>query len=146
MRHLKYKILEEEATADMAFIAYGKTLEEAFENAALVVFETMTNLDKVEKKTKKTIKIKSEDEKSLLFDFIDNLLFYKDAENLLFSSVKVKKIQKTKEGFTLEAEALGEEFDPEKHEQRSLVKAITYFGMEIKKGKEGWSLKITLDL
>ena len=37
-----------EHTGDAYIAAYGKTLEEAFENAALATFEVMTDVEKVE--------------------------------------------------------------------------------------------------
>ena len=40
----------EEHTADVAFIAYGKDLNEAFENAAKAMFNVMTDISKVDKK------------------------------------------------------------------------------------------------
>ena len=44
----KYKFLEDIAIADIAFEAYGKDLNELFENAALAIFELSADLDTVD--------------------------------------------------------------------------------------------------
>ena len=147
---MKYKILENEATADIAFEAYGKTIEDAFESAAFVLMETMTDTKKVLEKAKKRINIQSEDLKSLLYDFIEKIIVLHESENLLFSFFDVHHIKKIQYGYSLTATLKGEKFNPKKHIRKSVVKAVTYFGMEIeeinsKQGKE-WKVKLTLDL
>jgi len=139
---MKYRILSEEATADLAFEAYGDSLKELFENAGIVVFNIMTDISKVEKKTEKRIEKKSEDLKSLLYDFLEELIFLHDSENLVFSEIKVDEIKNNH----IVATVKGEKFDRSKHESRSLVKAVTYFGMEIKEDNGKWRAKVTLDL
>lgn len=121
-----------EHTADIEFEAFGKSLEEAFENAALAMFEIMTNTKKVGSKIKKEIKIESEDLESLLYDFLEQFLIFHDSENLIFSKFKVRKISKNTK-YKLEAEVWGEEFDPKKHESKTLVKAVTYHDLVIGK-------------
>ncbi len=119
-----------EHTADIGVEAFGKNLEETFENASLGFLEIMTDTSKIEPKIKKEIKIESEDLKSLLYDFLEQFLVLHDSENLLFSKFKINKIEKNKK-YHLEAEVFGEEFNPEKHEDRTSVKAITYHQMEV---------------
>ncbi len=124
-----------EHPADIEFEAYGKTLEEVFENVAKVVLSTMTNIAKVKKKIQKSIEISSEDLLSLLYDFIEQILIFHDAENLVFGEVKVKKIEKREDKYFLEAELNGEEYSQEKHESGTVIKAITYHEMQIGKKK-----------
>lgn len=143
---MKFKFLENEATADIAFEAYGKTLEQAFENSALAVFEIITDTKKVQPKLKKEIELKAHDLKSLLYDFIEELLYIQDTENLLFSQFKVKPIEKIKEEYLLKAEIKGEKFNEKIHEKRNMIKSVTYFGMEIKQEKEYCTIKVTIDV
>ena len=121
---MKFKFIEH--TADVGVEAYGETIEETFKNAALGFLEIMTDTSKVEPKVKKEFSVESEDLKSLLYDFLEKFLFFHDSENLVFSKFKVK-IQ----GNKLEAEVWGEEFNKEKHEDKTSVKAITYHRMEV---------------
>lgn len=128
----KIKFIEH--TADIEFEAFGKSLEEAFANAALAMFEIMTNTKKVGSKIKKEIRIESEGLESLLYDFLEQFLIFHDSENLIFSKFIVKKIIKDGK-YILEAETRGEEFDPKKHESKTLVKAVTYHDLAIGKKK-----------
>ena len=74
-----------DVTADVGLRAYGKTLEEAFKNAALATFEVMTDTSKIKPSICKKVKIESEDLLALLYDWLDELIFLHDAEYLIFS-------------------------------------------------------------
>ena len=121
---MKYKFIEH--TADVGIEAWGDSLSEAFENAALGIFEIMTDTSKVEQTEKREFEVESEDKQSLLYDFLENFLVLRDSQGLMFSRFRVSI-----EGNKLKAEAWGEEFDSEKHESKSEVKAITYHRMEV---------------
>ncbi|MFQ6010310.1 MAG: archease [Candidatus Aenigmatarchaeota archaeon] len=133
---MEYKFFEH--TADTIFEGYGKSYEEAFASAALAMQEVMTDTSRVEAKQEEKIEAEARDMKALLYDFLEKFLILKDAKNLVFSKFEVKRIDKTDRGYRLEAKAWGEEFNPEKHEDKSHVKAVTYHEMEIgeKEGKK----------
>ncbi|MCW1296275.1 MAG: archease [Candidatus Parvarchaeota archaeon] len=133
-------------TADVEYEAQGKTIEEAFENAAIALQEVMVNTKKVELKTTKEISIQSEDMKSLLYDFLEKFLIFHDAEDLVFGKVKVIKIWKTTGVWKLEARAMGEKFDENKHEPRTAIKAVTYFNMDIGKKDSNFFVHVVLDI
>ena len=140
---MKYKFLEH--TADVMFEAFGKDLNEIFENAALATFETQVDLKKVKNKVKKKIKLKNEDEGDLLFDFLEELIYLKDAKYLVFNKFRVR-IKKVKNKFELEAVVEGEKIDPEKHELKVDVKAITLHMFYLNKVKNGWKCRVILDI
>lgn len=140
----KFKFFEH--TADAEFEAYGKNLEEAFENAALVTSEVMSDTKKVASKVKEKISIESEDLKSLLYDFLEKLLILHDSKNLVFSEFRVNYIKKENDKFKLEGSFSGEEFNPKKHESRTHVKAITYYQMEIGQKKGKYFIHAVLDI
>lgn len=141
---MKFKFVEH--TADVGIESYGKKLEEAFSGVALGMFEVMTNTKKIKPKIKKEIKIESEDLKSLLYDFLEKFLIFHDVENLMFSKFDVKKIWKERNKWNLECEAWGEEFDPKRHEDRTLVKAVTYHDMKILKKGELQYVYVLVDI
>ena len=96
-----------EVTADAGYWAYGHTLEEVFENAALAMFEIMTDTSLMAREEIRKIEVRSEDEVSLLYDWLDELLFLHDTEFILFSKFNVK-IDETADGFKLRGTAAGE--------------------------------------
>src|SRR3989338_9754431 len=90
-----------EHTADACFKAYGKTLEEAFSNSAIATFNIIVNTKKVKSKQKIEIKVKSKRLISLLYDFLDELLFRMDKDRFVLSKIENIKIKETKTGFEL---------------------------------------------
>ncbi len=137
----KFKFLDI-TTADVAFEAYGKDLNELFANAALAMFEVIVNTKQVEPKIERKVEAGGNDLQSLMFDWLNKLLVFVDSENLAFSEFRVKIDEKK---FKLEAICKGEEMKREKHETRTHVKAATYHQMEIKKNKI-WKAKVILDI
>ncbi len=133
-----------EVTADVGYKAYGNTLEEAFENAALAMFEVITDTSKIEHEIERKIEVESEDECALLYDWLSEFLVMLDVDFLIFSKFKVK-IEKKEEGFSLKGTAWGEEFNPEIHESRAEVKAVTYHMMDVKQD-DGSMVQVILDI
>jgi SHS2 domain-containing protein len=134
-----------EVTADVGFRAYGKTLAEAFQNAALAMFEVMTDTTNIKPIIERNIRIESEDQLALLYDWLSELLFLQDSEDLVFSQFKVKIVKRSPENYLIEASAWGEEFDPHLHPCRDEVKAVTFHLMEIQRKKE-YRLQVILDI
>ncbi len=133
-----------EVTADVGYKAYGKTLEESFENAALAMFEVITDTSKIEPVIERKIEVESEDEYALLYDWLSEFLVLLDVDYLIFSKFEVK-IEKKEEGFSLKGTAWGEEFNPEIHESRAEVKAVTYHLMDVKQDN-GVMVQVILDI
>ncbi len=140
---MKYKFLDH--TADVMFEAYGKNLNEVFRNSALAVFDVQCNLKNVRGKIKKKIKLKNSVVGDLLFDFLEELIYLKDAKYLLFGKFDVK-IKETKGEYILDVIAYGEKINPKKHELKTDVKAITLHEFFLKKVKDGWKCKVLLDI
>src|SRR3989344_3210760 len=112
---MPYKILEDIATADVAFEATGKDLNELFESVCLVTNSLMADLKKIKPKIKKKISIKAPTVEKLLFNFVDEIIFLKDSKLLLFSKCKVKIKENKKNEYELTALLYGEKLDYKKH-------------------------------
>ena len=142
---LKFTFLEH--MADVYIAAYGRSLNEAFENAALAMFETMTNTVDVKCRFEEEIEVWGEDEESLLYNWLEELLVRFELKNMLYSKFKVLSIEKKEDGrLKLKAKICGEQFDPEKHKQKVGIKAVTYHRMEIVKKPERTTVKFILDI
>ncbi|MAG60759.1 hypothetical protein CL619_03140 [archaeon] len=133
-------------TADVLFQATAKTIEELFRQAGLATFATMTDLETVGTTEKRKFTITANTIEYLLFDFLDELLMFKDSEILFFSDFKIN-IQKTEEEkFQLNAVCFGEPVTEGKHDRKLDVKAITLHLFEVKEVKDGWSCQVLLDI
>jgi len=147
MPRLKKRFEFLEHTADLYIAAYGKNLEEAFENAAYAMFEGMTDLEKVQPKLEGTVEVEGYDEQALLYNWLEALLVKFDIKGNLYSRFKIASIEKTSQGLRLKAKIWGEPFNPEKHLSKVGVKAVTYHQMEIIKDAEGAvTAKFILDI
>jgi SHS2 domain-containing protein len=139
-----FKFLEH--TADAYVAAYGMGLAEAFENAAVAMFDVMTDVEKVSPEVKDNVEVMAEDEYALLYSWLEALLVKFDINGMLYSKFKVLDLSRTSGGFRLRAEVWGEKFNPEKHAQKVGVKAVTYHRMEIIKKPNRVTLKFILDI
>ncbi|RLI06875.1 archease [Candidatus Bathyarchaeota archaeon] len=138
-----FRYLEEGPTADLLVEAYGSTLGEAFANAALAMFNAMTPLEKVEPRISRVIELENGDLEGLLYDFLDELLYINDTENLIFSQIDVDV---DAEKLRLKAQCRGEPFNPEKHEAGAVVKAVTFHQMKIEETDGQWRIRVVFDL
>lgn len=140
----KFEFLEH--TADAYIAAYGATMEEAMGNAALAMFEVMTDTQKVSPTNKENVEVEAEDEYALLYSWLEALLVKFEVEGKVFSKFDIQPIKENKEGFKLKATVYGEKFDPQKHPQKVGVKAVTYHQMEFIKEREKVTLMFLLDI
>ncbi len=123
----KYEYFE--ATADIGLRAYGNDMNEAFENAGLAIFNIISDTSGIIPERKIEFEVTSEDDVSLLYDFLEELLFYHETEFMLFSRFDVE----IDDDFHLKALIYGEEIDWSRHERKTEIKAITFHKMEVNK-------------
>ena len=136
-----------EHTADVLIEARGRTLEEAFEQAGIGVYEVITDTSAVEPKRRLDIDVTGSDLENLLYKWIEELLINTDSDGLVYSIFRVCRIERNSDGsYHIVSSVWGEEFDPEKHEERTIVKAMTYAQMEIKRDAECWVLRFVVDI
>jgi SHS2 domain-containing protein len=128
-------------TADVLFIAKASNLEDLFEQCALAVENTQVEVKLIEPKIKREINLEAKSNEDLLFEFLDELLFYKDSERLIFSKFEFK-IENNK----LKCTAWGDEIDFDKHDPKVDVKAITMHMFELKKTDTGFEAKVLIDI
>ena len=140
----KYQFLEDVAIADIAFEAYGKDLNELFENAALAIFELSADIKTVKAKDKIDFDLENKNMDRLLYDFLSEILFLKDSRYMIFRKVKVaiKEGSPNKVHVVLE----GEGIDQKKHSLENDIKAITMHMFELKKEKQGYKASVVVDI
>jgi SHS2 domain-containing protein len=143
---MPFHYLEEIGTADIAFEATGRDLPELFTAAADATMNVMIdNLDAIEPRETRPIELKNDAIDMLLFDFLQELVYFKDAERLLLR-VRDARIDEKDEKYFLKAEAAGEVLDAARHHQRADVKAVTLHDFSVEKDDGGWKAKAILDI
>jgi SHS2 domain-containing protein len=137
------------APADAAFVAYGKSVEELFANAAMAMMSIIIDPGKVGDTDKAEIEAAGYDLKSLMFDWLNQVLFIVSTENMAFSKfeVQVDEVDGDKnKKYALNAVCRGERIDFERHQFKAEVKAVTYHMMEIKQEGKKWKAQVVVDL
>jgi SHS2 domain-containing protein len=131
-------------TADAKFQAFGRTLEEAFSNAALATASLMWDVEAVAKKTRRRIRVKGRDLEQLLLHFLEEIVYAFETRSFLLASVEEMRIKaRTGDGFRLKAVFVGDN-EPSKYNFHGEVKAITYNEMMIEQN-DSITIQVVVD-
>lgn len=143
---MPYRYLEGLTMADIAFEASGKTLEELFISAADAMMCTqIQDLKMIKAKEEKAFALKAGDVERLLHDFLQELIFFKDAEQLLFKEYKLE-VKKIRDGISLDAICKGEKLDQKRHNLLVDVKAVSWHKFKVEKTEDGWKAIVIIDV
>ncbi|MCX6011771.1 MAG: archease [Chloroflexi bacterium] len=135
----EFEILDH--TADIGIIAYGADLKQAFANAAKGLFSLITRLGDVEEALHRDIELTADDAESLLVDWLNELVYYFDAEGILFKRFDIIELNNSH----LKARGYGEKADSARHELKMGVKAATYHMLKIEKNN-GYRVQVLFDI
>jgi len=133
-------------SGDVGIKAYGKGLEELFVNAAIGMYSLITNLDGV--KTEKSISVSVEGNslEGLLVAWLNELIFHFDAYNFIGKKIDIQSLTPNPQSPSLKAMIFGEDFDPERHERKLLIKAATYHRLKIEQVNDTWEVDVIFDI
>lgn len=143
---MPYKFIEGLTIADVAFVATGTTLNELFASAGLALTATMIkDPAKIENKIEKNVELENDNIDMLLFSFLEELVFLKDADLLIFNKFDVF-VKKRGPRYALTATLRGDKLDPTRQQHLTDVKAVTLHHFKVEKTKTGWSSQVVLDI
>ena len=143
---MPYEFVDELTVADIAFRAWGRDVEETFVSAADAVMNAMVeDLDAIQPHDTRILSVEHEALDMLLFNFLQELVYYKDAEQLLLR-VQQLRIADDRQPYTLHATAVGEPIDPDRHRMRVDVKAVTLHRFSLTQTERGWEATVILDI
>lgn len=142
-----FRFLPHSVTSDVAFEAFGETYEELFINAGTALFSVMADLNKVKTPEKRLLTIKADTIENLLFSFLNELLFLKDRDAILFSKFSIHyDTRKYRSKLAISAKIEGEKIDPNKHKLGVDVKAVTKHNFKIEKEQGKYKATVVLDI
>ena len=143
---MPYRYLEEIGTADIAFEATGSDLPQLLCDAADATTNVMIdNIDAIQSRQTRQIELSNDSVEMLLFDLLQELIYLKDAERIVLRIRKVE-IEEKDHRYLLRATAVGEPLDPERHQQRADVKAVTLHNFAVVRQNGGWKARVLLDI
>ncbi len=128
-------------TADVGIIAYGANISQAFTNAARALFSLITELDNVDEVVYRDIELVAPDQESLLVQWLNELIYLFDTENIIFKRFDITQLNSTR----LKARSYGEKVDSARHKLKTGVKAATYHMLKVDK-TNGCQVQVLFDI
>lgn len=142
-----FRFLEQVALADSAFEASGDSPTELFLAAGQAVIETMANPATVSARWERVIERTDPELADLLFDWLSDMVFLKDAEGVVFrEATAVVTEDRPHGGWRLLGTLTGEPIDPGRHELHNDVKAVTKHLYEVRQQDGRWIARVVLDI
>ncbi len=128
--------------ADLGIEGYGKTLAEAFEQAALGLVSIIVDASRVEARDCRKVTLQGSDLEHLLVRWLEEILYLYDGEHFIGGRFQISQLESGR----LQAVVHGEVFDPTRHETRMDVKAVTYHQLKVHEETEKSSVRVFLDI
>jgi len=130
-----------EHQADIGIRGFGATLSKAFEQAAVAMTAVVTDITRVQATKTISICCSDEDNDTLLYDWLNTLIYEMATRKMLFSKFDV-----TIDDCTLTASAMGEAIDIERHQPAVEVKGATYTELAVYEEGQRWVAQCVLDV
>jgi SHS2 domain-containing protein len=146
---MPYRYLDDLTVADVAFEARGSSLEELFtaawEATLQVMIENPNSLGKVESRN---IALVESSLDLLLHNFLQELIYYKDADGLLLriEDCRIRWVEGRSKFARLDARGRGQTIDPKVHRLGTDVKAVTFYRFDLARENRGWRATVVLDV
>ena len=140
-----FRFLEEVALADIAFEAEGESVEEVFRAATQALIETMANPATVQGRWERTIEQRAVDLSALLFDWLSEVVYWKDAAGVVFREAPLT-LTEDGEVWLLRARLIGAPVDQQTQELHADVKGVTKHLYELKQTGGRWKVCVVLDV
>ena len=143
---MSFYFLDDIALADIAFEVEGQSLEDIFKESSQAFLHIQIN-NPEDLRFIETLHIKKSHKEPdlLLYQFLQELVYYKDVDRLLLV-VKDILIEPREFEFKLSATLQGEPLDPSRHDQRADVKAVTFHKLSVEKTDQGWHALVVVDV
>lgn len=129
---------EIEHTADWALEVWGISLAELFRNAALGVASLLGGRPLEQRRRRRRFRLEAPDRETLLVDWLTELLFWLEEQDLVLEDVKIERIEET----SFLGVALGTKgTDLGRH-----IKGVTYNDLAIRSTDQGLKTTIVFDV
>ncbi len=144
--HMGFEVIDDITFADIAFRIYGQDINELFASAAQAVISAMIeNPESISMGIEKNIELQDNEPDALLFNFLQEFIFYKDSESLLLLPDSIKIID-TENIYKLKSVIYGETINNEKHDLLVDVKAVTMHKLDLRNKDGVWTATLVLDV
>ena len=128
-------------TADMGIVARGRDFADALTGVAEGMFAFIAELETVQPREVREVRVESADREALVVDWLNELLYRFEAEGFLPRRFEVLEVGSC----WVRARCLGEPVDVRRHRLNAAVKAATYHQLQIQENGE-CRIQVILDI
>jgi SHS2 domain-containing protein len=133
---------EVQHTADAGLEAWAPSLAELLRQAACGMLNLIADRRGVRRGVARRVEATGDGVEELLVNWLSELNFQHQVHGELYAEVVVDEASESEAS----GRAIGEPLDPARHELRSEIKGVTYHGLEVKRGPEGWTARVLFDV
>lgn len=141
----KYNILTEEVKSDFAFEVFADSLSDLFRGAGIAMMQAMIKTDNISSEKSWEFELRSDSLEFLLYDFLDEIIYFKDVEEAVFKDFDIK-MDEINKCYKLSCKANGVTIDYDKYEMLTDVKAVTMHKFVLEKRENEWYAHVIVDL
>lgn len=141
---MNYEILD--ISGDVGIRAYGKDYREVLVSAATGMYSLITDIDKVVERNSLSISVQADTLEGLIVRYLNELIFNFDTYGFVGRRIEIDTFEEKPENFIVSTTIYGEEFDPERHERRLLLKAATYHNINFQKVGDRYQIEVVFDI
>src|SRR5215510_2156592 len=140
-----YRVLDDIGDGDVAFEVEGDSVEDLFRGATQALVEALANPATVRGTWERTIRRIDTDASTLLFDWLSDLVYWKDAAGVVYRDVHLTITHPIDE-WELQARLCGARVDPSTQELRADVKGVTKHLYDVSQRGSRWHARVVLDV
>lgn len=141
-----FRFLDDVALADCAFEAAGDSPTELFQAAGQAVIETLADPATVGRTWHRVLDRQDHDLADLLFDYLSEIVYLKDAEGVVFAEAMAELRQDNQGIWRLHARLTGAGVAPQEQELRADVKGVTKHLYDVRQDGTRWKATVVLDI
>ncbi len=138
-----YRFLDH--TADLAVEVTAPTREDLFAEALRAFTDCITEVERVEPRVHRRLVVEAAALDELLLEWLGEAVARYEIDGLLFRSARVK-LTESEDKIGLTGVAEGEEYDPDRHPLKVLIKGVTYHGLQVGRQGPGWRARVIFDI
>ncbi len=141
---MPFELTDIHTTADVGIRASGQTLSELFRDTALGLISVIGETGEFKEIRSIEINLAADSLAELYYDWLSEIVFYKDAERFLPGRIQIAELDEEKP--KIQAVLYGETINPSRHTLKIDVKAITHYCFRIEKEGLFWRGEVVLDI
>ena len=146
----KYEVID--ISGDAGIRAFGGSPGELLANAALGMYSLIVDPQTVRATGHIEVSVRHASLDGLLLAWLNELIYRFDVDGFLARDIVVTTSSSTKKAdaedreYLLGASLSGENFDPERHRGKLLVKAATYHNLKVQQNDDYWTAEVIFDI